>query len=116
MLELNNVSVLNYAIDGESLFLAQTHENGTQGNDVSLAKSILVKLKSFSKCDLLSLIAENINFKLTPDLLSDTNDEIEDIPIDFETEMNESLHATICSVKEQESFTQEDIECVMRRC
>ena len=116
LLELNNVSVLNYAVDGESLFLAQTHENGTPGNDVYLAKSILVKLKSFSKCELLSLIAENNNVKLTPDLLSDTNDEIEDIPIDFETEMNESLNATICTVKEQESFTQEDIECVMRRC
>ena len=114
LLERNNVSVLNYAVDGESLFLAQTHQNGMPGNDLSLAKSILVKLKSFSKNELVSLVAENANVKITSDLKRDSDDEVEVSPGDFEIVINESLH-TICTDKYQESFTQEDIEYVMRK-
>ena len=114
LLESNNVSVLNYAVDGESLFLVQTHQNGMPGNDLSLAKSILVKLKSFSKNELVSLVAENANVKITSDLKRDSDDEVEVSPGDFEIVINESLH-TICTDKNQESFTQEDIEYVMRK-
>ena len=114
LLEVNGVSVLNYAVDGESLFLASRLGNGTPGNDVFLARSIISKLKSFTKRELLSLVVENGNIKV---ILDKTDVSYEDFDLcdgDFRITVDNSI-TNVDMDEDQDSFSQEDIEYALKR-
>ena len=112
VLDSKGVHVLNYAFDGESLHLATTLDDGSPGTELALAKQISKKLKSFPKSELVKLVAENDNIDLEAD-----NDDIEidaedELPIEAEELINESVVFTDLEVN-VDTFSLEDLESML---
>ena len=117
LLEKNDVIVLNYAVDGESLHLSTSLPDGTPGTELALVKEISKKLKGFSKKELVHLVSENGNIVLEGEVLN-TFEEEEIINLDDNVEklVNETMMLENQASKSKASFTQEDIEYLLNTC
>ena len=116
LLEKKDVYVLNYAFDGESLHLATTLPDGTPGTDLALAKEISKKLKGFSKRELSNLVVENGNIKLDGEVVDNVeeDEEVGSSEVDKEKLFNDIAMENL--EVHHESFSQEDIENILRVC
>ena len=114
-LEKKDVHVLNYAFDGESLHLATTLDDGTPGTDLALAKAISKKLNSFTKNELINLVAENVNIKLDGEGLEAIEEDEEQNVIHGNVEefVNESIVLTNQQFN-HDPFSLEDVESLLK--
>ena len=113
MVEERNCKCLNIGVDGESLQFAIRLPNGTPGTELSLAKSALKKLQSFSKDSLVKLISKNHLIEL--DDIQTNDEESEGIEEQLmEEELIADLEDSLAIVQQFDdpdgNFSLEDIE------
>ena len=112
LVERHSDEVLNIGVDGESLHLITTTNDGKPGTELSLAKQVLSKLRQFSKEELCQLVSrnKNIDIKDNTEVLGDDMELIVDIDNeeDFEDLVDDSI--IDAQVHMSSDFTLEEIE------
>ena len=95
LVESHSDEVLNIAVDGESLHLITTMNDGKPGTELALAKQVLSKLRQFSKEELCQLVSrnKNIDIKENTEVLGDDMDLVVEIDTeeDFEDLVDDSM-------------------------
>ena len=116
MVEVKNCKCLNIGVDGESLHLASNLPDGTPGTELSLAKTILKKLQSINKENLMKIVQDNHSIAIDDVPVQEEEEDMEEqiVEENMLANMEESLAAVQDSHKQDDSFSLEEIEDMLK--